>query len=399
MGAPTYADDMALVAASPWELQTLINLVYSYSYKWRYSINSNKSHVLIFTQRHALPPAFRWVLGENEIPITSSAKHLGILLTSSTSSTITRTNNSITSSRSAFYALSVVGARHTGINTCTSLHLFNSISLAILSFGLEVWAPTKTELLMMERSQLRILRTILGVPSHVSSLEIHFLSGTLSVSQLVIQKQARFVHSVMALPADAVSRSILIYRATQSSPPLSSLIHSFDSVLETLSLPSIPELSISLPPKKAWKALIKTLSFEELYDQIEFSSMPSLSDIARLPHASKYGRPAVIMHSFKKDLKLSRLSNLRIRLLLHATSLASHTCSFHPIGGLPRSPVCLLCSLGVCEDILHFLSECPRLHSIRDPWLRKLYNSPPPPHTLVDHVLGIVWFEDQESTL
>ena len=70
-----------------------------------------------------------------------------------------------------------------------------------------------------------------------------------------------------------------------------------------------------------------------------------------------------------KDLKLSRLSNLRIRLLLHATSLASHTCSFHPIGGLPRSPVCLLCSLGVCEDILHFLSKCPRLHSIRDPWL------------------------------
>ena len=251
----------------------------------------------------------------------------------------------------------------------------------------------------MERSQLRILRTILGVPSHVSSLGIHFLSGTLSVSQLVIQKQARFVHSVMALPADAVSRSILIYRATRSSPPLSSLIYSFNSVLETLSLPSIPELSISLPPKKAWKALIKTLSFEELYDQIEFSLMPSLSDIARLPHASKYGRPAVIIHSFKKDLKLSRLSNLRIRLLLHATSLASHTCSFHPIGGLPRSPVCLLCSLGVCEDILHFLSECPRLHSIRDPWLRKLYNSPPPPRTLVDHVLGIVWFEDQESIL
>ena len=26
-----------------------------------------------------------------------------------------------------------------------------------------------------------------------------------------------------------------------------------------------------------------------------------------LPHASKYGRPAVIIHSFKKDLKLSRL--------------------------------------------------------------------------------------------
>ena len=251
----------------------------------------------------------------------------------------------------------------------------------------------------MERSQLRILRTILGVPSNVSSLGIHFLSGTLSVSQLFIQKQARFVHSVMALPADAISRSILIYRASQSSPPLSSLIHSFNSVLETLSLPSIPELSISLPPKKAWKALIKTLSFEDLYEQIEFSSMPSLSDIARLPPESKYGRPATIIHSFKKDLKLSRLSNLRIRLLLHATSLASHTCSFHPIGCLPRSPVCLLCSLGVREDILHFLSECPRLHPIRDPWLRKLYNSPPPPRTLADHVLGIVWFEDQESIL
>ena len=112
----------------------------------------------------------------------------------------------ITSSRSAYYALSALGARHTGVNTATSLQLFKAISLSILSFGFEVWAPTKTEILMMERSQLKILRTILGVPSHVPSLGVHYLCGTIPISYLIAHRQLNFVRKVLALPDYAVSR-------------------------------------------------------------------------------------------------------------------------------------------------------------------------------------------------
>ena len=132
----------------------------------------------------------------------------------------------------------------------TSLQLFKAISLSILSFGFEVWAPTKTEILMMERSQLKILRTILGVPSHVPSLGVHYLCGTIPISYLIAHRQLNFVRNVLALPDYAVSRDILIYRANQCPPPSQSLISSFSAHLDSFSLPSVLELVSDLPSKK-----------------------------------------------------------------------------------------------------------------------------------------------------
>ena len=43
VGAPTYADDMSLIAFSPPDVQCMLNLVFDYIHKWRYSINSSKS--------------------------------------------------------------------------------------------------------------------------------------------------------------------------------------------------------------------------------------------------------------------------------------------------------------------------------------------------------------------
>ena len=127
VGAPTYADDMSLIATSPWALQAMLNIVFEYSYKWRYSINSSKSQILILNLKVHFYPHFQWQLDGHTIPIVESAKHLGIIISSSPS-TIKRTTNSITASRSAFYALTAIGARHTCINPCTSIHLYKSLS-------------------------------------------------------------------------------------------------------------------------------------------------------------------------------------------------------------------------------------------------------------------------------
>ncbi len=44
-GSPTYADDMCLLASSPSELQSLLDLVYMYATCWRYPI---KTKLLVF---------------------------------------------------------------------------------------------------------------------------------------------------------------------------------------------------------------------------------------------------------------------------------------------------------------------------------------------------------------
>ena len=47
-GALMYADDLTLIANSPDELQGMLNIVHSYAKKWRYSINADKSAVMVF---------------------------------------------------------------------------------------------------------------------------------------------------------------------------------------------------------------------------------------------------------------------------------------------------------------------------------------------------------------
>ena len=110
--------------------------------------------------------------------------------------------------------------------------------------------------------------------------------------------------------------------------------------------------------------------------------------------------PLLLLKKSKHNLSLSRLSNLRIRLILHATSLASHTAVFNtPRGQLPRSSSCLLCSTDSSEDLAHFVFQCPALQTVRDTWFPKIYSSPPTSALVINHVIGVEWFEDQELIL
>ena len=42
------ADDLALIASSPEELQKMLDIMYTYSNNWRYRLNASKSKVMIF---------------------------------------------------------------------------------------------------------------------------------------------------------------------------------------------------------------------------------------------------------------------------------------------------------------------------------------------------------------
>ena len=46
-GVPMYADDLSLIAATPSDLQSMLDIVYDYSNKWRYQFNTTKSVVMV----------------------------------------------------------------------------------------------------------------------------------------------------------------------------------------------------------------------------------------------------------------------------------------------------------------------------------------------------------------
>ena len=219
----------------------------------------------------------------------------------------------------------------------------------------------------MERCQLKILRTILGLPTRSPSAGIHLLLGTIPVQVLSQLRRLSFIRSTAALPDSAIAKRLFLSCANSPSP--GSLVHELISTLDFYCLPNVPALFSEPPSKFAWKALCKTMLHDQYRDDVQSNAGPAMAHILSLPF-SKYGHPSPILHNFRHDLSLARLSLLRVRFLLHVSSLYSHTSSFH---GSSHSDTCSLCDLDSPETIAHFITVCPALQPIRDIRRRDIY--------------------------
>ena len=137
------------------------------------------------------------LLGSVVIDEVDVFRHLGITISVSRS-VLPHTTRSISSARSAFYALHAVGPRYGCLHPLTSLKLYFAYSCNILRFDLDVLSPTKSELLTLERCQLSILKSILGLPSRANSLSIHHLLGTIPLSLLVTKAHLLFLWRIFS---------------------------------------------------------------------------------------------------------------------------------------------------------------------------------------------------------
>ena len=144
-------------------------------------------------------------------------KHLGISI-SVTGSCLHHTLQSISSSRSAFYAIQSVGPRFGCLHPLTSRKLFFGFALSILIFGLEVIFPSRSELRMLERCQLSILKSILGLPSRTSSLGIHLLMGTYPIALVAARSHLLFLRCIIIMPDSSTAKAILLHRLFHPHP-------------------------------------------------------------------------------------------------------------------------------------------------------------------------------------
>ena len=78
-GAPTFADDISLIAVSPYNLQTLVDIVYRYAQTWKFSISVEKSCVMVYTKvKKRTDTAVGILYGDEYIETVTNAIHLGI---------------------------------------------------------------------------------------------------------------------------------------------------------------------------------------------------------------------------------------------------------------------------------------------------------------------------------
>ena len=389
-GTPTYADDMSLVAQDPVDLQVMLDIASRYSYNWQYTFNPSKSKVMVFGESSVSRKRNRsdrsWFINSFLIAETDTWVHLGITLSVSRSS-LYHTLHSISSARSAFFSLQSIGSRFGCLHPSTSLKLYKAMVLPILIFGLEVVFPSASEILMLERCQLSIFRIILGLPVRAPSYAIHYLLGTLPIKLLLLKAHLSFLFRLLSLPDNNIFKRLFLSRFHNSQYGFSNHIV---SILNELDFPDVDELTTIFPSKLAWSAFVKCTLYLHFYDLLdsEVHKMPSLAQISII-HPPKMARIHPILCYTKGDVKLNRLNNFRLRLLLHCSILNNDTSMFHISNKYDqRSAVCPACGADM-EDSFHFVSVCPVYAHIRENLCSLLRI--PSNEILFQHMFGNVW--------
>ena len=72
-----FADDIAICAGSRQELQTLLDIVYQYSVKWRFKFNIAKSNVMVIKKTKGLT-LHHYYLGLEQLKVVRTYKYLGL---------------------------------------------------------------------------------------------------------------------------------------------------------------------------------------------------------------------------------------------------------------------------------------------------------------------------------
>jgi len=129
------------------------------------------------------------------------------------------------------------------------MHLYSIICLPCMLYGCELWAVTKIEMEMLERSHRKILHTIQGLSLHCPN------SGLLAViGALITTKKLLFVHSIVSLPEHSLPCQVLLERlqAPNAKAWLPSILASSDS----LNLPLANDLLQQAPSKSVWKRAV-----------------------------------------------------------------------------------------------------------------------------------------------
>ena len=125
-------------------------------------------------------------------------------------------NERCSAGRSSFFMMNAVGSRFGCLHLLTSLRLYSTTCVPLMLYGSELWCPTRSEILMLERVHRKILRTIQGLPVRCHHLALQTLVGQPSILTLIHQRLLSFAQSFSDLPHDPLPSEVLFARLSSS---------------------------------------------------------------------------------------------------------------------------------------------------------------------------------------
>ena len=397
IGAPTYVDDLMLIANSPEELQEMLSLTYNFSACNRYIIHPSKSQIITFGNKDDISCS----IGPDPVPVTDSMTHLGLLRKSDELVPSSLIENRISLANRTAYSLMGAGLHGTnGLPPALCLRVYHTYVLPRMLYGLEALPLKPAHIQILEKTHRKFLRCFQSLPPNVAIPSIYLLLGKLTLEARLHIMTLVFLQSFIS-----DSRSVLYKLAHRTSSIRDRNSHSWfryvDMILEKYDLPSLSTLLTTRPAHSAWKNYVHERISSYCWSELQESARQKSSLTAIDWSSCSVGAVHHVWKDLKTPMDIKRAST-KAKLMCDVYLLQSHR---HRFNQYKVDATCTLCHSGI-ENREHFLLRCSALHAARSKLLPVLYHLYPDLTTctllnssLVPAEIGIIFEKESQKLL
>ena len=308
-------------------------------------------------------------LGSQPIDCVNGAVHLGTMLTASQAIENSAWAQKVSAGNRAFYASQGLGTCMVPLPVTTASKLYHSLSLPKILYGVEVMNVSNNSLAKMEHSQIKIAKSLQGLPSNCPNIIPLATLGWHSIQAHIDILRLNFLWRVLLLPMDNIIKKVVIFRLlaylyghfrdSMHGPTVLAVISA--KKYDLLDIIKDAVLNGKYMSMLHWKKMVKNTVIQREVQNwknhiIMYNNGSILSEI--LPDIKMWPWWFHLKYYPRRKKMCSRLLNLIKSYNVVAT-------------------MCTLCSMYVPDRAHHVLFECDALKSIQDKqWSHVQQNAP-----------------------
>ena len=359
-----YADDIVLFGKTAEELQKSLNILEEYCNRWKLTVNTMKTKIVVFRKGGRLPTNLQFIYNGKNIEIVRKFCYLGIVYTSGGSSFETQKTLSGQALKAIFSLRKYLNS-FTVLSPAHILDLFDKLITPILNYGSEVWGfhPAKA----IETTHMSFCKRMLGIKQSTQNDFVHGELGRMDFQSLrfinIIKYWIKVTHTeehkYIKLAYNMMLRDLELNPNKQNWASMVKHLLSRLGFLEVWNGQGIGNISNFL---MIFKTRVKDIYIQDWHSRLENSTRARFYiNIAQF----KYQK-------YLDVLKVEKYRNSLCKLRVSAHRLEIETGRWTKPNRTPLDDrICLIC--GVLEDEFHFMLECSIYKDLRKNYIKRYY--------------------------
>jgi len=363
-----YADDMAILAETPEDLQASLNSLHEYCCKWDLQVNTDKTKVMVFRKRGQLHSNEKWYYNGQLLETVNDFNYLGVVLNYTGSFNL---NQSMLIGK-GLKALNVLlyNLQKFNLKPKICCQLFDAFVASILNYSCVVWGAVKSK--DIERVHLKFCKRILNVKLSASNAAVY---GELGRYPLYINRYCQIVKywTKVTTTENCILSSAYSCALSDCNNGKRNWASSVKNILCSNGFGDVweqPSLALSKSFIPLFKQRLVDMYTQDWNGSVQTSSVLSLYSYCK--------------DTFAYEQYLDKVKNKVARSLLTKLRISAHRLRLET-GRYGRSRIdrsertCTVCSnqANEIEDEYHFVLVCERYKDLRNKYIQTYYRQHP----------------------